>query len=405
MESQIIDHVRNWCNHVGKGATKSEWSEGKNMSTWADYFTFDVLSDLAFGKPLDVYDKEDNRFVIELLPTAVKSLYEVCNSGPGIQKLLLTVASQLGYHPWSSFLRKLMFQTPLGDLAGGIMVRDHKRFTSFADGALAQRLDAKNDTEKAGAAPGRKDIFYHLVKAKDPETGEGYTRGELEAESRLLLVAGSDTSSTTLAACCFYLVRNRRILDKLTEEIRSAFADVEDIRYAGTNLPNLTYLRACIDETLRICAPTPAHTPREVGPGGATIDGMFFPAGTVVGVSLYALHHNEDYYPDPFTFSPERWIVDPKNDVSAEGVARAQSAFGAFGLGPRGCVGKNLAYVELSLTLARLLWLYDIRAKEGDHTGEGGPGKTLGRARVGEYQLEDIWVSRRNGPVIELRAR
>jgi cytochrome P450 len=77
MESRVVDHVRNWCSHLGEGATKGGWSQGKNMSTWSDYLTFDVLSDLCFGKSLDVYNKEDNRFVIDLLPKAVKSLYEV----------------------------------------------------------------------------------------------------------------------------------------------------------------------------------------------------------------------------------------------------------------------------------------------------------------------------------------
>jgi cytochrome P450 len=124
-----------------------------------------------------------------------------------------------------------------------------------------------------------------------------------------------------------------------------------------------------------------------------------------VGVSTYALHHSEEYYPDPFDFSPERWIVDPTNKVSAESVARAESAFAAFGLGARGCIGKNLAYMELSLVLARMLWLYDIRAKDGDTTGEGGAGKALGRTRKGEYQLEDVWVCKRSGPVIDLKVR
>jgi hypothetical protein len=73
-----VNHVRNWCHHLGKVTTKGDWSEGMNMSTWSDYLTFDLLSDLCFGKRLDVYNKEDNRFVIELLPNAVKSLYEVC---------------------------------------------------------------------------------------------------------------------------------------------------------------------------------------------------------------------------------------------------------------------------------------------------------------------------------------
>ena len=97
--------------------------------------------------------------------------------------------------------------------------------------------------------------------------------------------------------------------------------------------------------------------------------------------------------------------MDPQNHVSTESVAKAQSAFAAFSLGSRGCIGNNLAYMELSLAITRLLYLYDIRAKEGDETGEGGQGRGRGRIRKGEYQVMDIWVSKRDGLVIEFRAR
>jgi cytochrome P450 len=405
MESQVVDHVQKWCNLLGKRATKGDWSEGRNMSTWADYLTFDVLSDLSFGKSLEISEKEDNRFIMDLLLKTTHAAYDVCKDSAGVYNASLTSFRRLGYHPCVSFLRKLLFQTPLGDLAGGQMVRDNNRFGLFCDTALAQRQEAQKDADRAGIPSSRKDIFYHLFRGKDPETGLGYTQADLEAETRLLVIAGSDTSAVALAACCFYLVHNGRVLSKLTKEIRSVFANIEDIRYAGTPLPTLSYLRACIDETLRMAPPTPGHIPREVGPGGATIDGMVFPPGTVVGISTYALHHNEEYYPDSFTFSPERWIVDPANHVPAESVAKSQSAFAAFGLGPRGCLGKNLAYMELSLALARMLWQYDVRLVEGDKTGEGGPGKAWGRTRTQEYQLEDVWLVKRDGPVVKFRAR
>ena len=78
MEPQVVDHVRKWCNHLGKGATKGDWSEGRNMSTWADYLTFDVLSDLSFGKSLEISEKEDNRFIMDLLLKTVHAAYDVC---------------------------------------------------------------------------------------------------------------------------------------------------------------------------------------------------------------------------------------------------------------------------------------------------------------------------------------
>ena len=148
-----------------------------------------------------------------------------------------------------------------------------------------------------------------------------------------------------------------------------------------------------------------AHIPREVLPGGAIIDDVYFPAGTTVGVAPYALHHNQDYFPDPFTFRPERWIVDDKSGIMAEDVARAQSAFCPFNVGHRGCVGKNLAYQELSIAIARVVWTYDMQE------GNRGVLKRAGINYVGmegeksEYPIEDFWVAHCDGPMVSFKRR
>lgn len=133
-----------------------------------------------------------------------------------------------------------------------------------------------------------------------------------------------------------------------------------------------------------------------------TIDDHFFPEGTVVGVPQYAIHHNEDYFLDSFKFSPERWIPSPTRPQSA--IDEMRKAFEPFGVGIRGCVGKNLAYLQLKLTLAHFLWRFDIRECESDKgVGSGGRGLGVGREREDEYQLWDALGAVRNGPIIEVR--
>jgi cytochrome P450 len=149
--------------------------------------------------------------------------------------------------------------------------------------------------------------------------------------------------------------------------------------------------------------------PREVLPGGAKIAGHDIPAGTVVGVPHYTIHHNEEYYPDPFSFNPERWQAGAKSlhsgaPITEDAVAVAQSAFCPFSVGPRGCIGKSLAYVEMSTTLARTLYLYDMRRAVGVRDpGEGHVDAEFGRHRVGEFQLVDTFTSAKQGPLIEFR--
>lgn len=206
-----------------------------------------------------------------------------------------------------------------------------------------------------------------------------------------------------MAATLFYLVRSPQALQKASEEVRAKFADVEEITQ-GPQLTSCTYLRACIDEAMRMSPSVGGIAPREVLAGGITIDHEFVPAGVVVGTPHYTIHHNPAYYPQPFTYTPERWISGASS-VSEDEVALAQSAFCPFSIGPRGCIGKGLAYVELTTTLARLLFLYDLRSSAGPDPAEGRPDLEWGRQRADEYQLIDQFTSLKDGPMVEFRKR
>jgi cytochrome P450 len=145
--------------------------------------------------------------------------------------------------------------------------------------------------------------------------------------------------------------------------------------------------------------------PREVLPGGMEIDGVQVPAGTVVGVPHYTVQHNPAYYPAPFEYKPERWIAGSMLGVTAESVAVTQSAFCPFSVGPRGCIGKSMAYAELTTTLARIVYMYDMRLAPGSTAGEGHASFEHGRHRPQEYQLKDSFTSMKEGPLVQFRAR
>lgn len=215
---------------------------------------------------------------------------------------------------------------------------------------------------------------------------------------------GSDTTATAITSTIFYLLHNPTANTKLTHEILTLFPNLESIR-GGPHLSRARYLRACIDEAMRISPGVPGLLPREVQPGGLSIAGQYFPAGTDIGVPHYVIHHNEAYYADSFAYKPERWIIDLENGVSAESVALAQSAFCPFSIGPRGCIGKSLAMKEIMVVVARLLYLYEMRISEGSCLGEGAEGLGEGRRRKGELQMRDLFVGKADGPMVELRRR
>lgn len=265
---------------------------------------------------------------------------------------------------------------------------------------MNSRVEAnKRAQERAQAGrEAKKDFFYYLLNAKDPESGKGLSTPELWGEANVLMIAGSDTTSTTLAATLFYLVRSPETLAKLCAEVRGAFTDVEEI-ISGSRLSELTYLKACIDEALRLAPAVPGAPPREVMDGGAVVDGVFLPAGTDCGTPVYSIHRQEQYYREPEKFVPERWIEGATCEVSGpswtttkEDIDTARRAFCPFSIGPRGCIGKSMAFMEMRLTLARILFLFDMTLadRQGEDAG-------------GHLALVDHFTSAKDGPNIEFQ--
>ena len=284
---------------------------------------------------------------------------------------------QLGYHPFTRALRYLLFKTKLGPYLGAKLYRDNARFRNFCLAALRECRQAEKATED--------DMFHHLLNGHDPDTGQSYSIGDLACESVLLMVAGSQSTSSGLAATIFYLANNSEQLERLQVEVRSSFLSEEAIQHdAGGKFATLPYLRACIDESMRLSPPTPGHLPREVVAGGLEVDGIWIPQGTNVGVSAYVIHRNEACFEDPGRFRPERFL--------REGKYRDITAFNAFSAGATGCIGKQLAYMELCLAIALLVWRFDFTVEHprGDRV---------------EYQVKDVFVGEGEGPMVQLRRR
>ena len=114
------------------------------------------------------------------------------------------------------------------------------------------------------------DLLSHLAKAR-----EGLSDAEIESTAGIIIIAGSNLLTTTLAGTTNYLLRFPEALVKLITEIRSAYATEADITL--TNVGHLPYLSAAIEEGLRIVAPVPLGMPRVVPEAGDTVCGEWLP--------------------------------------------------------------------------------------------------------------------------------
>jgi cytochrome P450 len=81
-ETFIIENIRNWCKHLGKGARHGEWTSAKNMSDWCTYVAYDIMGDLVFGKRFDIMESDEHRFVPPMSMSASQFIYTVTTSSP-----------------------------------------------------------------------------------------------------------------------------------------------------------------------------------------------------------------------------------------------------------------------------------------------------------------------------------
>lgn len=226
----------------------------------------------------------------------------------------------------------------------------------------------------------------------------------------LLLHEGGTTTATAISTVFFYLSRNPSAYAQLAAEVRATFASGSEIRH-GQQLSACRFLRAVIDESMRISPPTPGVMWRQKDALSAeplVVDGHVIPPGVLVGVGTYSLMHNPEYFPEPFEFRPQRWL-EGDDDTPEEKEARAvmRRAFVPFMIGDRACAGKAVAYLEISLTVAKTLWYFDFDKAPGEagELGSGRRGAARGRDRSDEYQLYDRFMAEHEGPNLKFRPR
>ncbi|PVH83179.1 cytochrome P450 [Cadophora sp. DSE1049] len=353
MEEYMLIHIRSLCEKLASA------TEPLDVSNWLNYLTGDILGELAFGKPFGFLEESKNRYILDAL------------NGSAAYALI----SGVTVTPLKTILPRILFPH---------LTASRIKYRTFAISQAEQR------TKMTGSD--RKDFYHYFMEYKNPHTDERLPLREMFAEANNLIIAGSDTTATALSATVFYLTHNPHALQKVKGELRTAFAgmDIEDVR-SGPTLTSCKYLKACIDEAMRMTPPLPGIVPRVVLPGGIDIDGHSIPTGVEVGISAYSLHHNSSHFSDSFEYRPERFL-----DAEAEDTLKH---FAPFSVGPRACIGRNLAYMEMMILLARMLLLFDVKAVGS--VGEGGKGEGVGRERKGEYQVRDIFVCKKEGPVVE----
>ncbi|MDQ3707516.1 MAG: cytochrome P450 [Chloroflexota bacterium] len=194
----------------------------------------------------------------------------------------------------------------------------------------------------------RGDLLSMLMLARDADTGEGMNDQQLRDEVITLLLAGHETTANALTWAWYLLSQNpmaaRRMREELQEVLGGRTPTVAD-------LPKLTYTKMVLDETMRLYPPAWAISRKAIEED--ELAGYRIPAGAIITVSPYAMHHNPRHWDNPEGFDPERFTPE-------RSAQRPPYAYFPFGGGPRLCIGNNFALMEGQLILATIAQRYRL---------------------------------------------
>lgn len=348
MHNNLSTFVRQW-DRISSTAPSGGYARIDSLN-WFNYLAFDIIGDLAFGRPFGMLEKGQDMAEIRKTPSSpitYAPAVEVLNRRGEVSG---TLGIMPGLKPYAKYLPDPFFSkglTAVEDLAG----------------IAVARVGARLDAEKKGNENERVDLLARLMEGRD-EKGEKLGRAELTAEAQTQLIAGSDTTSNTSCALLYWVLKTPGVLQKLQRELDNAIPDTQDGAPSFVQVKDLKYVQNVINETLRIHSTSSLGLPRVVPPSGVTFDGRFFPGGTVLSVPAYTIHHSKAIWgEDADEFVPERW------DRVTE---KQKNAFIPFSYGPRSCVGRNVAEMELTLIVSTVFRRYEFLLEQDElRTREG----------------------------------
>ncbi|TVY27685.1 Cytochrome P450 monooxygenase [Lachnellula hyalina] len=211
----------------------------------------------------------------------------------------------------------------------------------------------------------RHTIIDHMLQSDLPPSD--LTQKRITDEAQVIMAAGVETSSICLAVGTFHIVNTPHIATRLHKELVHAFPpNNANRRYIPEllELEKLPYLKACIQEALRLSYGISSRNPRVYADRELRYKEWTIPAGTQVAMTAVDVCHDEAIFPDSHSFIPERWL---ENSKTHDGES-LEHYLVTFGRGPRSCIGINVALSEITMTLGTMFRWYKLDLYESDIT-------------------------------------
>ncbi|KAI8635575.1 cytochrome P450 [Xylariaceae sp. FL1651] len=300
-----------------------------NMVRWYNFTTFDLIADLTFGESLCGLETGQSNVWLE----NIKKFF-----------IILPVFVLIGA---SKIFGKVILL-----LLGPFINKAQKSHLANVEKLAKTRLTARKQ-------PDRGDFMDFFLRSRGQ--ADQLSDEEIIINADLIMLAGSETTATLLSGLTYWLLKTPRALQRVTQEVREAFDSDEEITFSETR-SRLPYLLACLEEGLRLFPPVPSALSRSVpGESPMNVCGFMIPPKTIVGIHHLSAYTSELNFHKAREFLPERWLPEATTDPTSPFYHDRREVHRPFNFGPRDCIGRNLAYHEMRLIMAKVLFHFDLR--------------------------------------------
>ena len=319
-----------------------QWASGKAvvmLHAWAS-LTADIVSAYSFPEGYDLLDKPEFDSEHYSAWMACTAAFHPCR-----------------HFPWLFTLMDAMplWVTKLSSKAFYMALQERERLQTQAEAMRSQRGVAADKTSRHSLLQAFADTDLLPKAEKTPE--------RITAEAQLAMGAGTVTMTHCLKAAINHILANQSVHARLMQELASAFPN-PDSPPTLDQLEQMHYPKATMYETLRIFSGLSHRLARVFPDRNMQYKDWVNPSGTPISMSPLLIHDNEDIFPEPYEFKPERWLP---LDTNGQRLLRYLATFGG---GSRGCVGIELAKAEILTSLACVLRRFGTRMRLKDTVRE-----------------------------------
>ncbi|KAI0502885.1 cytochrome P450 monooxygenase-like protein [Xylaria bambusicola] len=294
-----------------------------NVTDWLEWYAFDVMGDLAFGRSFKALEHGKSHIYIDTMHQTSALPLGCLGTMPWVIQTMTALIPQR-LNPFMTLVR-------------------------YSNECIEERKQRK---------PAEPDIMTPILAAgpfyEDPKADALLLLGD----ARLIIIAGSDTSATTLIHSFYELARDANVVQKIRDELEQHGIRNDD-SLSVTGIQHLEYLNAFINETLRMHPTNPGGLFRLTPPGGVELGGHYLPGGVKIVNPHYSVHRSPKAFVAPNEFIPERWTTRSE-------LIRNKKAFTPFSQGRFACIGRNLALNELRVVISKAVLEFDISFAPGE---------------------------------------